>query len=484
MEYLDNRLLTAAYGAKFLADPHHDRITDKNSVSDAEYRKVLLLFSDFVKKTDVEFVYTVIVHKEKIVFTSDNAAQGEIEKNNYTKFFEEYADASEELKQAIRDKKIHYAEYADKWGRHRSVFVPVASPGGKEYILGVDIKMDYVNTRLKTVHTHALLIGLGVFVVSSLVVVLIARSITQPLTALTQAATDIAGGNLDIDLPPVKSAQEIRKLAEAFRHMKVSLKDYIKQLTETTAAKERIESELKIAHDIQMGILPKIFPPFPDRPDEFDLFAVLEPAREVGGDFYDFFYIDDSRFCFVIGDVSGKGVPASLFMAVAKTLIKTTATDDADPGRILTKVNNDLSEGNDACMFVTIFLGILNTKTGEVVYANGGHNPPLIVRSQEGASFLDVSRGLVVGAMDGYIYRTETVSLKQGDSLFMYTDGVTEAMNKKEEFFSDARLLKSMASSDGKSVTETISRVRQEIASFAGDAPQSDDITIMMVLYK
>lgn len=484
MENLDDRLLTAAYGTKFLADPHHDRITDKNSISNTEYRKVLLLLSDFAGKIDVEFAYTVIVNKGKIVFTSDSATQEDIEKNDYAKFFEEYTDASEGLKRAARDKKIHYDEYTDKWGRHRSVFVPVTSLGGKEYILGTDIKMDYVNKRLKMVQTYALMIGLGVFAVSSLAVVLVAGSITQPLAALTQVTTDIAEGNLDIELPPVKSAQEVRKLADAFQHMKVSLKDYIKQLTETTAAKERIESELKIAHDIQMGILPKIFPPFPDKPDVFDLYAVIEPAKEVGGDFYDFFYIDDSHFCFVIGDISDKGVPAALFMAVTKTLLKTKASSELDPGRILTKLNSDLCQENDSCMFATIFLGILNTETGEVLYANGGHNPPLIIGSGGEATYLEVSPNLIVGIMEGHAYTTDSVTLKSGDSIFMYTDGVTEAINDKNDLFSGKRLHQKLNSIHGKTTREVISHVMEEIVFFTSDAPQSDDITMMMAQYR
>ena len=155
------------------------------------------------------------------------------------------------------------------------------------------------------------------------------------------------------------------KLSAAFQYMKSSLKEYIQQLTETTASKERIESELKIAHDIQMSILPKIFPPFPNR-KEFDIYAVIEPAREVGGDFYDFFFTDDENFCFVIGDVSGKGVPASLFMAVAKTLLNLLAEKCTDPSLVLAQVNKELCRENESSMFVTLFCGLLNFKTGDL----------------------------------------------------------------------------------------------------------------------
>jgi sigma-B regulation protein RsbU (phosphoserine phosphatase) len=484
MKNLDDRLLTAAYGAKFLTDPNTDRITGKNPIPDTEYKKIMLLLSDFAKKTGVEYVYTVMPHEGKIVFVFDCATQEDIERNDYSKMFEEYTDASEGLKKAAGDNRIQYDEYADKWGRHRSIFIPVTSPGGKGYILGVDIKLDDVHDMLKKVQIHALTIGLAVFAVSSLLVILIARFITQPLASLTQATAEIAGGNLDIELPPVTSAQEVTKLADAFRDMKASLKNHIKQLTETTAAKERIESELKIAHDIQMSILPKIFPPFPDKPDTFDLYAVIKPAKEVGGDFYDFFYLDDSHFCFVIGDVSGKGVPASLFMAVTKTLIKGNAAGMADPGRMLTKVNNDLSDGNDACMFVTIFFGILDTKTGEILYANGGHNPPVILNGGGAADFLTVPRDIVVGAVAGYAYTTDRVTLKPGDAIFTYTDGVTEAMNGKKELFSGKRLYETLSSSKEKTARDIVSQVMEETALFAGHAPQSDDIAMMMLQYK
>jgi len=335
---------------------------------------------------------------------------------------------------------------------------------------------------------NGIVIALGIagLLLLSVAIVFIAHSITTPLRAMVQATKTIAIGNLDVELPPVRFEDEVGKLTEAFRYMKESLKEYIRALTETTASKERIESELKIARDIQMSILPKVFPPFPGR-TEFDIYAAIEPAREVGGDFYDFFFIDDNHLCFVIGDVSGKGVPAALFMAVTKTLMKAKTSQDADPGMILTKVNKDLNQGNEACMFVTIFIGILNTTTGEIHYANGGHNPPLMIRSGDNLSFavepLPVSHGLVVGAMEESIYQTETVILKPRDAIFVYTDGVTEAMNEQGELFSDDRLKKQLIKLHRKSAQETIAGIMKGIASFAREVPQSDDITMMMIRF-
>lgn len=325
--------------------------------------------------------------------------------------------------------------------------------------------------------------GAGGIVLLSLAVVFIARSITRPLTEISNAANEMGSGNLEVELPYVLSRDEVGRLSEAFRSMRDSLRGYIRQLTETTAAKEKIESELKIARDIQMSILPKIFPAFPDR-REFDIFALIEPAKEVGGDFYDFFQMDDTHLCFVIADVSGKGVPASLFMAVTKTLIKATAKDGITPDRILMKVNDELSRGNDVNMFVTIFCGILDTSTGEVCYANGGHNPPMVIRKDGSISPISITGGLVIGAFEGMPYTLDRLVLGPGDILFMYTDGVTEAMNEKEEMFSDRRLEHGLASLHAASIQQIISVIMESIVIFTGGAPQSDDITMMAIQYR
>jgi sigma-B regulation protein RsbU (phosphoserine phosphatase) len=272
-------------------------------------------------------------------------------------------------------------------------------------------------------------------------------------------------------------------MAAGFAAMQTSLKAYIQKLTETTAAKERMESELNIAREIQMSILPKIFPPFPDHP-EFDLFAFIEPAREVGGDFYDFFQIDPAHLCFVIADVSGKGVPASLFMAVTKTLVKATAREGITPADILTQVNQELASDNETSMFVTIFCGILNIDNGEVLYANAGHNPPLLVRKGGEVSCLENSGGLVMGAMEGVCYQGERLVLEPGESLFLYTDGVTEAMNAKEEMFSEERLQKELASLHQESIEALVKGVMGKITDFSEGFPQSDDITMMVLRYQ
>lgn len=251
---------------------------------------------------------------------------------------------------------------------------------------------------------------------------------------------------------------------------------------ETQRAKEMIESELKIAREIQMSIVPKIFPAFPQRL-EFDIFAVIEPAREVGGDLYDFFLLDDDHLCFVIGDVSGKGVPASLFMAVVKTLIKAKAGASAQPDRILLDVNNELCKDNDSGMFATIFLCILTISTGVAVFSNGGHNIPYHIKANGEIEALPKLAGMALAVMEDAPFMRGTVRLGAGDSIVLYTDGVTEAMNPAGELLKEERLVQILREAGEKTAKETVRFILDETHGFAGGAEQSDDISLLVLKY-
>jgi sigma-B regulation protein RsbU (phosphoserine phosphatase) len=246
--------------------------------------------------------------------------------------------------------------------------------------------------------------------------------------------------------------------------------------------KKKIESELNVATEIQASMLPRIFPPFPNRKD-FNIFASMEPAKEVGGDLYDFFLIGEGKLCFLIGDVSGKGVPASLFMAIAKTLLKTEALRGHTPDEILYRVNNILYPENDASMFVTIFCVILDLNTGEMQFANGGHNPPLLCSNGGGIDFMQLPKSFVVGPMPDTEYKSQQMTLEPDDVIFLYTDGVTEAMNPRKELFSEERLKQCLSRSKGKNLQEIIDGVRTEIKDFAQGASQSDDITMLALRF-
>jgi sigma-B regulation protein RsbU (phosphoserine phosphatase) len=327
-----------------------------------------------------------------------------------------------------------------------------------------------------------IIIGVIGFVLLVLVTVGIARRITLPLRELSGSAREIASGNLDLMLPEIRANDEVGDLADSFRYMKNSLKDFIRDLTSTTAAKERIESELRIAREIQMGILPKLFPAFPDR-KEFEVFASIEPAKEVGGDLYDFFFVDEKHFCFLVGDVSGKGVPAAFFMAVTKTLLKVVAERGLDPGEILTKVNADLASENESCMFVTLFLAIMNIETGETRYANAGHNPPIYLPCGGKPEWIPPLGEPVAGIMDTMVYTTKTMTLRPGDIVFIYTDGVTEAMDPEKTLFSEDRLLGLLTKDDEPFAPKLVKDVAAAIKEFARGAEQSDDITMLAMQF-
>jgi sigma-B regulation protein RsbU (phosphoserine phosphatase) len=249
------------------------------------------------------------------------------------------------------------------------------------------------------------------------------------------------------------------------------------------SAKHIIEGELKAARDIQMSILPKIFPPFPKR-TEFDLYAIIEPAKEVGGDFYDFFFVDENRLCFVIGDVSGKGVPASLFMAVTKTLIKARVLNGLAPDEALSDINDELARDNDSAMFVTVFLAILDVRTGEISYANGGHNPPYVVTSGDAVVAVNSEPGPVVGAIEDISYSSQSLRIQPGDRFYLYTDGVSEAMDKAQSFFNTDRLEADLLTVVNLPVKEGIEAVLRSVKAFCNGADQSDDITMMMINFR
>jgi len=311
---------------------------------------------------------------------------------------------------------------------------------------------------------------------------LVARHHTKPLEKFADATKEIAKGNFHVDLPDSHFDDEIHQLHDSTDYMQKSLQNYIEEVQNVTANKERVESELRIAHDIQMGMVPKIFPPFPNRND-LDLYATLTPAKEVGGDLYDFF-IAEEKLYFIVGDVSGKGVPASLVMAVARSMFRTLAQAESDPGKILTQMNDSMSEGNASDMFVTAFAGVLNLSTGELVYCNGGHNAPMIVGPKFGeAYFLDVIPNLPVCTIGGFDYVKQSIQLKPGTTIFVYTDGLTEAENEAKELYGEDRLETLMKHEGQKKPREVVEDVLNSVHAHVRDAEQSDDLTVLVIKY-
>ena len=308
------------------------------------------------------------------------------------------------------------------------------------------------------------------------------RRLTKPLERFAGSANEIAKGNFNATLPDIKTEDEMKTLRDSFESMQQSLVSYIDELKQTTASKERIESELRIAREIQMGMVPKMFPPFPER-DDVDLYALLIPAKEVGGDLYDFF-IEDDKFYFIVGDVSGKGVPASLVMAVTCRLFRTIAAHFHTPAEIITALNDTLSENNESNMFCTAFLGVIDLKTGVMQYCNAGHNAPVVMHPSGKVEFMEVQPNLPLGLFGGFPYEGQDCTLEKGTSIFLYTDGVTEAENKEKALYSDERLLQQLEVIQKKNPRSIVDDVLVDIESHVAGAEQSDDITIMSFNYK
>ena len=318
--------------------------------------------------------------------------------------------------------------------------------------------------------------GIIIFVLSTI----LSNTTIKPIKKLIASVKEIGNGNLSLQIP-VDSEDEVGQLSKAFNSMTKDLQKYITDLANTTAEKERVHSELMVAKQIQSSMLPCIFPAFPDRND-FDIYAIMDPAKEVGGDFYDFFFIDNENLAIVIADVSGKGIPAALFMVISKTLIKNETQSGKSPKDVFESVNNQLCENNEAGMFVTCFMGIFNIKTGKFTFSNAGHNPPLIYRKKDNKfEWLKKKHGFVLAGMPNLKYKQDEIYLSPEDIIYLYTDGVTEAMNKENKLFSEERLYNILNTNEYKKISlkDLILNLRKKIDTFSNGAERADDITML-----
>ena len=313
----------------------------------------------------------------------------------------------------------------------------------------------------------------------------ISRQIVLPIQKVSREAERFAGGDGNVEaatLGHISGINEVNTLAASIEKMEDDTLRYISNLTRVTAERERIGTELNVATQIQADMLPRIFPAFPER-EEFDIFASMTPAKEVGGDFYDFFLIDDDHLAMVIADVSGKGVPAALFMVIAKTLIKNRALMGGTPAEILAYVNGQLCEGNEAGLFVTVWLAILELSTGRGMAANAGHEHPAIRRGKGSFELVKYRHSPAVATMEGMHFREHEFQLHPGDALYVYTDGVTEATNANNVLFGEDRVVEALNRNPSAPPREILQTVKDAIDDFVGDAVQFDDITMLGMDY-
>ena len=388
------------------------------------------------------------------------------------------------------DDVLYDIGYTENYGLLCTVGVPVINEatGSRTAFVLVDVSL---KTLLNGMQDFALIFAIAILLLTLLIAWMQARRIkhrlVRPINLIADASRRFAEqndrGNTDYfgDLD-VHTGDELESLARTMADMEQSLKKYGADLMQITAEKERIGTELSLATEIQGAMLPHIFPPYPER-HEFDIFAMMEPAREVGGDFYDFFLIDENHLCLVMADVSGKGIPAALFMMISKTILQSCAMLGVSTAEILTRTNEALCSNNQVEMFVTVWLGILEISTGKMTCANAGHEYPVLKKAGGAFELYKDKHSLAVGAMDGTKYKEYTIQLEKGDQLFLYTDGVPEASNAREEMFGIERMLQALNSEPETDPEKLLHNVREAVSGYAGEAEQFDDLTMMGFTY-
>ena len=370
---------------------------------------------------------------------------------------------------------------------HITSLVPIKNSEGRvTAILCVERPMEELALGRREYLENVLLATILLVIVACICLALyIKRHFAKPIEEISAEATRFAKEPSAVDkskLENISQIREVMRLAESINKMEKDTILYIEELTRATAERERISVELSLAAKIQENMLPNTFPPYPSRRD-FEIFALMDAAKEVGGDFYDFYLLDNDRLVFLVADVSGKGIPAALFMMRAKMTIKSLAESGADVHVILSEANERLCEGNDAGMFVTAWLGIADMRSGVLSYANAGHNPPLIRRRQGSFEYIKTKPNFILAGMEGMVYQKHEIQLLPGDELFLYTDGVTEASKEDHTLFGEARLTEVLNASSAESVELRCRTVQKAINAFVGDAEQFDDITMLTLRF-
>ena len=463
-----------------------------DNVTEQEYYQEMLHLMDVTKSniTDHTYLYMFVPGEDSWVYVMEGRSPQDDPAliSSYGEIFEygetEYTRMLPDARAKKPSTEIVLGEDYG-YGRALSNWAPVLnSKGDLVSMIEIDYSLEAINRELAA-YLSKLILSFMVCIALVLLIILqtIRSFVTSPLENLTGYVDSYEHGELNEEkIADFKSGDEIEWLATSFKDMTQRIETYIRDLTAVTAEKERIGAELNVAAQIQADMLPRIFPAFPER-KEFDLYASRAPAKEVDGDFYDFFLIDDDHIGLVMADVSGKGVPALLFMVIAKTLIKNQAQLGKSPAEVLENVNEQLCEGNEAELFVTVWLAIIEISTGKGFAANAGHEHPVIRRADGKYELVVYRHSPAVATMEGMRFRQHAFELQPGDSLFVYTDGVPEATNANNELFGTDRMLEILNREIDATPRQLLENVRNGIDAFVGDAPQFDDITMMCFNY-
>ena len=463
----------------------HDKIGvyAQTWAEDADYAGMAEYLRDVEKASGAAYIYIVTFsqdHTMRYIYDSSGLSIGDTDP--VSSYFDEAWAAYTKGEKP----DSYMVRHSPKYGYLTSSMVPVIDSQGRIVaVLLVDVWMEMIMTTLRGYIIRMILISLGILALFSVLYwVFMRKYFINPLMRIRGNVTEFAENETEttISLADIRTKDEIQELAESISRMENDIVKYIANIQTITAEKERIGAELNVATQIQADMLPRIFPPFPGR-KEFDLYATMDPAKEVGGDFYDFFLVDDDHIALVMADVSGKGVPAALFMVIAKTLIKNRAQLGESPAEILKNVNEQLCEGNEAELFVTVWLAVIEISTGRGLAANAGHEHPVIRRAGGRYELAEYRHSPAVATMEGIRFREHPFELYPGDSLFVYTDGVPEATNADNELFGAERMLAALNRDPQAAPNDLLRTVRREIDAFVGDAPQFDDITMLNFQY-
>ncbi len=443
------------------------------------------LYSFFVEGDEMHFLVTGALEGEKHV--SEGGMLFELgSRDGYKPGIYSSLDAVVEYQATPTVPDWTTAEGEDNTVSH--FFMPVFSHGKFVAIMGIAVDNSRVLFRNIRVSVVEIIILVLVFLFVALWLnIRLRRKVADPLRKTERTVKEYEkekdGAATRDKLSYILPNNEVQSLAESFSSMVDELDRYVDEVQRIAADKERIETELNVATKIQADMLPSVFPPFPDR-TEFDLFATMDPAKEVGGDFYDFFFLDENRICLIIADVSGKGVPAALFMVISKTMLKGRALAGGSLSEILYDVNNQLCEGNDLGYFVTVWMAIIDLRTGEGVSINAGHEHPAIKPVGKQYEFRVYPHSPAVALMEGVKFKERNFKLNPGDRIFVYTDGVPEATNNDKKLFENDRLKEALDVSDVNDPEKVCRTVREYIDEFVDGAEQFDDITMLTFLYK
>lgn len=494
-QYADGAFRTAGIAARFIDPDRIDEYADSGGEGE-EYTKVDDRLASICNSTGSTFVYVIMPDRtdyKHITFLFSEMNQ----KSQYTRYEfgyvrettnEEYEqkykriceeNSSKEL--VIRDKG--YIETDP----HITAMIPLIDKGGScKAILCVQMQMEEI-VAVRNAYVGKILLTLSI---TALIVILMLsmrlnRSLLTPIRIIAAEATRFASENVKTGkklTSTIHNVDDIGQLAGAVDQMETQINEYVTNLTRVTAEKERISTELSLASRIQMDMLPNIFPAFPDRTD-FDIYASMIPAREIGGDFYNFFLIDDTHLCAVIADVSGKGVPAALFMMASTIVLVDNACMGKSPAEILESANDAICATNREEMFVTVWLGILDLETGKLTAANAGHEYPVIRHPGGSYEMIKDVHGFVIGGLEDVHYRNYELTMEPGSSLFVYTDGVPEATNKENELFGTQRMLDALNAEPDAEPEKLLENVKAAVDAFTADAEQFDDLTMLCLEY-